>query len=362
MVDLCNGLNKKHYLVHILTYQPIAGKLKGSPREQIGNVYIRRLWWPGYNLFHKFESLPPLFNFIYLTPGLLFLSFIFLLKNRKKIDVIHAHGVTALFIAIIMRKIFGIPVVVSTHAIYVFKGRQFFPKIVKVIFNMADKILVLAEGSGKQLIKIGVQKKKIGRYVYWVDQKIFKPLDKKKIISETHLNYDFNVLFAGRLLEIKGPRTILKIAEKLHEKIRFIFIGTGPLEKELREAEKNMSNVSFLGRIDNSKMPIYYNFADILVIPSHYQEGFARVILEALSCGLPVIASNMGVIPEELNKDVGILIEPTPENFMKEISSLYKNRKILEKMSQSAILFARQRYSEKNIEMITAAYDEVLEP
>lgn len=359
LIDLCRGLRKRNYFVYVLTYQPIAVSIKGQRVEKERNLYIRRLWWPGFNLFHKLESWPPFFNFVYLTPGLFFLSFFFLLNNQKKIDVIHGHGIVGSFIAVVLKRIFKIPVVVGTHAIYSFKPKSVFARAVKEIFNSTDKVLALAEKSRKELLKIGVSKEKLGRYTYWVNQKIFEPMDKKRARKKLAMNNTFTVLFVGRLMEIKGVRTILQVAKEVENKINFIFIGAGPLEKESKLAAKKHKNIIFCGRVDNQRLPIYFNAADIFVIPSKYPEGFARVVLEALSCGLPVFASNMGVIPEEINQQVGVLMRPTARNFKQKILWAYKNPGRLRKMSKAAVIFARKNYSEKNIEAITRAYEEI---
>lgn len=361
LTDLCDTLRKRNYFVYVLTYQPLSVSIKAKKVETADNLYIRRLWWPGYNLFNKFESFPKIFNFFYLTLGLSFLSFLFMLKNKNNIKVVHAQGIAAAFIAIILKYIFHKPVVISTHAIYEFKRETLFPKIVKEIFNKADKVLALAEGSRRELIKIGIKKEKIGIYTYWVNQKIFKLFDKDKAREETGLKGKFIVFYAGRLIEIKGARTIIKVARELinFKNILFVFVGTGPLEKELEQVAKETDNIVFPGRIENQKLPYYYNSADVFVIPSNYAEGFARVVLEALSCGTPVVASNMGVIPEEINKNVGILIKPTGKNFKEKILLLYKNHNLLNRLSKQAVIFAREKYSEKNINKIIASYEGV---
>lgn len=67
-------------------------------------------------------------------------------------------------------------------------------------------------------------------------------------------------------------------------------------------------NVIFIGPVDNRDIYPYFNAADILVIPSQYEEGVARVMLEALSSGTPVVDSNRGTIPSILDSSVSILV------------------------------------------------------
>ncbi len=78
-----------------------------------------------------------------------------------------------------------------------------------------------------------------------------------------------------------------------------------------------------MGKIANVDLPKYYNIADIFCIPSQYEEGYGRVVIEAVACGVPVIGSNKGGIPEALNETVSILVEPTKDNLKSAISGLY---------------------------------------
>lgn len=360
LTDLCNGLRKKNYFVYVLSYQPITVKDEGLSVEKGENYYVRRLWWPGNNTFYKLETYPPFFNFVYLLPGLFFLTLFFLIKNKNKIDLIHSHGIMASFIAVVLKPIFKKPVVVSTHAIYNFEKGSFFSIVVRWVFNSADRIITLSEGSKEELLDIGVKNEKVGRYTYWVNQNVFKPADKGRSKKNLELGNQFTVLFVGRLMKIKGVKILIKVAEKIGEGVNFIFIGTGPLEEDLKFASQKDKNVIFVGRVENQDLPLYYNAADLFVMPSVYKEGFGRVILEAMSCGLPVLASNMGSIPEAVGESGGIIIKPTIKNFSEKISWLYKNKRYLKELSSSALKFAKDKYSDKNVLTILQVYEQVL--
>ena len=75
-------------------------------------------------------------------------------------------------------------------------------------------------------------------------------------------------------------------------------------------ALKVEKNVRFVGSVENSMLPVWLNASDLLVLPSHH-EGFGRVLIEAMACGKPVIATKCGG-PEDiiLNKFVGVLVPP----------------------------------------------------
>ncbi|NIM46333.1 MAG: glycosyltransferase, partial [Nitrososphaeria archaeon] len=97
--DLTCCLQRDGYQVFVLTYKPLTSKVKKYLKhEKNGDLEIRRLWWFGNNLFGRFEPYP-LLEFLYLTPWLLIYSSVFIFRKRSKIDIIHAHGLTASLIA-----------------------------------------------------------------------------------------------------------------------------------------------------------------------------------------------------------------------------------------------------------------------
>jgi glycosyltransferase involved in cell wall biosynthesis len=93
------------------------------------------------------------------------------------------------------------------------------------------------------------------------------------------------------------------------------------------------------------------------MVPSIYPEGFSRVVLESLCCGLPVIGSDMGCIPEETSPSCSILVPPTVENLRKAVLSLMSDRVRLAEMSREARRFGEARYSERNMDSLVAAYE-----
>lgn len=356
--DLCEYLRTHNYKVYVVTYQPLTTKVKGLKIEKKENLEIHRIWWPGFNLFHKLEPYPIL-EFLYLTPRLFIASFSFLLKNKEKIDIIHAQGFNTSFIAKILSGIFRKKFIVSTHAIYGLNPHSLMAKVIKWTLKSANKILTLSEPSKEELIQIGLPKNKINRYKYWVNQNIFKPLDKTEAKKSLGWDGKFIVLFVGRFIKIKGIDILLEVARQSCKDIYFAFIGDGPLEQEIKKTSRHLSKVLYIGKIDNRNLPLYYNASDILLIPSLYEEGFGRVILEAVSCGVPVIGSRKGGIPEALSKNVGILIPPTISEIKRTIGALYRDRNKLKKLAENCRKYAEEKFSTKNALLITKNYRDI---
>jgi glycosyltransferase involved in cell wall biosynthesis len=148
---------------------------------------------------------------------------------------------------------------------------------------------------------------------------------------------------------------LVEIAHEL-DQIQFLFIGAGPLESFLKDASKQNSNIQFLGNVQNYDLPAYYNSADIFCIPSQYEEGLGRVVMESVACGVPVVGSNRGGISEALNKTISILLEPTHDNLKNAIKMLHLDNKQLKALKMDCRNYATMNYSEKNLDLITKHY------
>jgi len=222
--------------------------------------------------------------------------------------------------------------------------------------NHFDKILTVSDESTEELVKQGVERKKIQRYTYWVNQDVFKPYNKERVRKELNLNYRKIVLVVGRLTPAKGVKLLVEVAKELKE-IVFVFIGDGPLSNWIKEQDGKMSNIHYLGKVDNYDLPRYYSAADLLCVPSLCEEGYGRVIVEAISCGVPVIGSSRAGISETIDKKVGILFEPRVKDIRYAILNILENQ---DKYSKNCFEYSRKKYSNDNAKMIIDEYLDVL--
>lgn len=353
--DLCNFFNKQKYTAFIRTYKAFGVKQRGIEIEKTGYINIHRLWWPDFGLIFKLESYPVL-KFLYFFLGLFIDCLLFLSKKHKSIDVIQAHGFIAGLIAVILGKVFDKRVVVNTHVGFKLKGGVM-TNIIKWTLLNCGQVLVLTTGIKTALINLGVPENKIEIYHYWVDQKKFNVQKnaKKKLGWENK----FVVLYIGRLIEVKGVKMIFDLARSLQD-ITFAIIGLGPLTDELKQKTKRYPNVIFLGKIGNNKLPIYYSGADLLLIPSRiieqeYEEGIPRVMIEALYCGLPIISTKSGGVPEMLNEKVGRLTDDEFVSIREAAENLYKDRRLLKSISKNCRMYALNLFSIKNAKIIESS-------
>lgn len=114
--------------------------------------------------------------------------------------------------------------------------------------------------------------------------------------SEDHDNY---LLFVGRLLRKKGVLEAIQVARMLEK--RLIIIGSSIAEPQWwNESVRPLlgGNIEYLGYKSHSDLPSYYQKAEAFLMPILWEEPFGRVMIEAMSCGTPVVAFNRGAVPE----------------------------------------------------------------
>jgi len=360
--DLCKYMKKMGHDIYVITYQPLTIKVRAKKKEKLNGLEIRRISWFGFEIFYKLESYPIL-EFIYLGPMLLLYSLLFMLKRKRNVDAIHGHGMNGIFVAAILGRIFRVRCVGSLHTIYRLENRPSLAKFFKVILSRLDSILVPSGQAKIELTSIGINSRKIRVFRYWVDQSIFRPLNKAICKSKLGLSDDFVALFVGRLIDSKGVRLVLKAASKLRE-ATFLFVGDGPLRDEVKMAALTMKNVIFLGKISNESLPLHYTAADVLVWGNPDADYIGRVTIEALSCGLPAIAPNevslFGVtkkVSTEFNcPPILTLIEPDPISLVQKLKSLLTNSKELRSLVPACRSYAVEHFSDKNADVILRSY------
>ncbi len=161
----------------------------------------------------------------------------------------------------------------------------------------------------------------------YVDTEIFKPLNipKKKD----------SICFVGRLERQKNLITLLEALKGLPYELTII--GSGSMRKELeRKAEADNMNVRFINSVSHSKLPEILNQHEIFILPSLY-EGTPKALLEAMSCGLPVIGTDVKGIKDIIeHKKNGYLCNTSASSIRKGVLELLRNKAVQEKISINA--------------------------
>ena len=189
----------------------------------------------------------------------------------------------------------------------------------------------------------------------------------QNIRAEDHLKHPA-ILFMGGLNKVKGIDVLLNAVPIIRMEIQNLHVyiaGSGSKEGNLKKLAKELNieeNVKFLGFISGDEKYAYYKSADIYVHPSRY-ETFGVVLLEAMACGKPVIASNVGGIPFVVEDGkTGLLFESeNVEELVEKIMLLLRDEEMRAKMGEAGRNRARGFTWERSAEMTVEVYKEVIE-
>jgi glycosyltransferase involved in cell wall biosynthesis len=256
----------------------------------------------------------------------------------------------------LLKRLFKKRWVMTTHAIYDFVPGSLTARGARWILSSCDKILALSNASQDELISIGLDRERVAVHVTWVNQECFRPLDQADCRRTLGLPDRFTVLFVGRLLKIKGVEPLLDVAVR-HPEMTFLFVGHGEMEPVLKQAAAGHGHILYLGQVGNERLPAFYGAADVSVMPSQYSEGFGREVIEALSCGIPVICSDRGGIRDHVTDDVTIVVPPDAAHIEEALLSLYRDRGRLAALRERCRPFAVKHFGEGNATQLVRAYE-----
>lgn len=178
-------------------------------------------------------------------------------------------------------------------------------------------------------------------------------IDNNQIIEQSKLgtsNDKYNLIFLGRLAIEKAPEKFINIVKELsliYPNIKACIVGKGPLEDKCKKmvAELNLNkNIDFIGYQKNP-YPFIKN-SEILVVPSEW-EGFGLAAIEGLSLGKPVVAANVGGLPEIISEEVGEVCNNTKE-FIDSIKKLLNNPILYQQKSENALILSKKFTDKKN--------------
>ena len=244
------------------------------------------------------------------------------INERSGVDIAHANHVSILpFSAYLAKKINNVPYVVTAHGtgmLSSLESRRNF-EIAKMGLDESEKVIANSKFTKNELIKdFGIQKNKIKVIYPGVDTAVFKPVSdrvKKAIKRKYKCSGKKMVFSSGFFTEEKGFQYLLKAAsiyEKKDPNIVTLITGQGDYQQELEKLIKKykLKNTRILGWVLRKDLIKLYSTADIFVTPSIWHEPFGLVSVESLASKTPVIATNMGGIPEIVTRDVGEIIEP----------------------------------------------------
>jgi glycosyltransferase involved in cell wall biosynthesis len=306
-----------------------------------------------------------------------FIKLFFVIRNGKY-HIVHTHtskaGVLGRWAAWFCRT----PVIIHTphgHVFYGYCGKfvtQIFKIIERVTALTTDRIITLTDREKQEHInfKIAPPKKFITIHSGVETKRFFEiaVADTRRLKMEFNIPDDSLIIgTVGRLIGVKGHRYFIRAAYEILKRIqpynvKFIIVGDGPLMAYLKR-EANLLGISgsviFTGwRAD---VPAVMSVFDIFILPS-LNEGMGKVLVEAMLLKKPIIASNVGGIPDLIrNGENGILIPPaSPDKLAEAIIDLIKSEDKRNRMGERG-RFIAESYSDKAmVEKIEKLYESSL--
>lgn len=224
-----------------------------------------------------------------------------LLSKRYNFNIIHAHShlYFSTNICATVKKLGSPPLVITNHGLESASASKninniYLKTLGKYTLQMADNVICYTEMEKERLNNLlNVDYDKITVIPNGVDTDLFCPNIDKYLEDESP-----KILWVGRLVPGKGVEYLIRsigILAKNIPKIKVLLVGEGPQKSKLLDLIANLKlkeNISMLDHVENKKMPIIYQKSDVFVLPS-LNEGVPRTILEAMSCGIPVVCSEI---------------------------------------------------------------------
>jgi teichuronic acid biosynthesis glycosyltransferase TuaC len=239
------------------------------------------------------------------------------LEKEETIDLINAHwifpdGVAATWVARILRK----PIIltalgcdINLYSTMILRRFQ-----IARALKRANHITVVSSSLKGTVCSLKIPEENVDVIPNGVDLALFSIIDKFEARKKLGISPNQSVILTvGSLDEVKGTKFLIEALGKLRNSNchlpLLISIGDGPLRLSLCSLAEKLGiaeHVHFLGKRPHREIPLWMNAANLFCLPS-IREGHPNVVIEALACGVPVVASNVGAIPEIITRTNGYI-------------------------------------------------------
>ncbi len=356
--QLSDRLSSLGYEMHVL-----APHAKGAEkREQLGSLKV-----------HRFRYAPPSMETLAYGGGILenlrtnpfrwglvpsfFASQLFStwwLNRRLKFDLIHVHwlipqGLTSS----ILPAWISTPKLLTAHGGDVFASKTGLKKhIIKFVADRHDALTVNSTAMGEAVTDLTAKSSTV--IPMGVDLDRFSDFGGHRFDADQS---GAQILFVGRLAEKKGVEYLVRAMPAIRAAIpnaKLTIVGDGPRLEALKSevAQSNLGEVvTFAGARPNDELPDFYRKADLFVAPSVVAsdgdtEALGVVLLEAAGCGLPIVSTRVGGIPDVIrHNETGLLVdEKSPDQIADSSIQLLRNRSFARELGRAARSHANVNY------------------
>lgn len=253
-------------------------------------------------------------------------------KIIKKSDYNFIHAFFGIPCGFIAMKL-SLPYIVSLRGSDVPFHNEKFAKLDRLIFKRLSKKIwqksgaVVSNSEGlKKTAQITSPSQKISVIYNGVNTDEFAPPTKRQDGAR------INLISTGRLSKIKGYKYLIEALSDMND-FKLTLVGDGDLKMELQELSRRLNvDVQFAGNVEHSKILNYLQEADIFVLSS-LNEGMSNSVLEAMACGLPIIATNVGGSKELVSENGIIVNKGSTEELRKALITYKDNKELLKRHS-----------------------------
>lgn len=191
--------------------------------------------------------------------------------------------------------------------------------------------------------------------IFWgISTDTFKPMSRLVLKKELNLDCKYIVGFIGRFIPEKGLNVLQAAIRCLRNEVHCLIIGSGPMQSELErwsEIPELRGRIHLYNVMPQDTLAKYINCMDVLVIPSltfnHWKEQYGRVAAEAMACGIPVVGSDSGAIPEVIGSAGLIFREGDHAALVEAVHTAIFDREANERFRQQGLQRVAQELSVK---------------
>lgn len=280
----------------------------------------------------------------------------------RKVSVIYLEDGLLAPLGLIL-KLFRKPVAITIHGRDIGFKNKLYQFIIPRCLNRVDNVICVSEATKKECVRRRIPQDKIAIISNGISDSFYSNSERQgsreKLSGEIGIKLDKKkvILSVGRLVERKGIHWFVGnvMSRLIEESSDYIYLIAGdgsfsPQVREVIEQYKLKTNVFMLGKVSEETLRLLYNSCDIFIMPNipveGNMEGFGLVALEASSCSLPVVASNLEGIREAIRDgENGFLVEPSSaKGFWARVKELLGNNELRERFGTRAREFTLENY------------------
>jgi glycosyltransferase involved in cell wall biosynthesis len=306
-------------------------KPEAPAREVMAGVQVLRTWFPGKTpagwIAHTMASIPTY------------------LPLARSADVLHAQTFASALPGMIAKRRFGKPLVLTLHTSHFLRlaKKPLWQPILRRIIASADHLLAAS---------VEIRDVALSLYAHPQAEALTNGVDTelfRRVAPSLPASSRTRLIVPRRLYQKNGVEYLVRAMPLIRQDIdaEALLVGDGPERARLEALAAELGvreQVHFLGARPNADMPGLYAAADVAVFPS-LMEATSVAALEAMSCEVPVAASNVGGLPEIVDQSVGTLFEPAaPESLARAVVALL-GRPDLKQLGQQGRVRVQQHWS-----------------